>query len=84
MPSDRGVVMDFQISLTLVNRGVDICLGVRPDKIGNFINGINSAKGFQVINTLEINTDLLLLKSCLLYTSPSPRDKRQSRMPSSA
>ena len=26
-------------------------------------------------------TDIL---DCLLYTSPSPRDKRQSRMPSSA
>ena len=25
-----------------------------------------------------------LRTSCLLYTSPSPRDKRQSRMPSSA
>ena len=25
-----------------------------------------------------------LCKTCLLYTSPSPRDKRQSRMPSSA
>ena len=25
-----------------------------------------------------------LSKVCLLYTSPSPRDKRQSRMPSSA
>ena len=25
-----------------------------------------------------------LLNPCLLYTSPSPRDKRQSRMPSSA
>ena len=25
-----------------------------------------------------------LIISCLLYTSPSPRDKRQSRMPSSA
>ena len=24
------------------------------------------------------------IKRCLLYTSPSPRDKRQSRMPSSA
>ena len=24
------------------------------------------------------------LEACLLYTSPSPRDKRQSRMPSSA
>ena len=28
-----------------------------------------------------LNTDD---KPCLLYTSPSPRDKRQSRMPSSA
>ena len=25
-----------------------------------------------------------LCRACLLYTSPSPRDKRQSRMPSSA
>ena len=28
--------------------------------------------------------DILLNYDCLLYTSPSPRDKRQSRMPSSA
>ena len=28
--------------------------------------------------------DIELLDYCLLYTSPSPRDKRQSRMPSSA
>ena len=27
---------------------------------------------------------LLWLSICLLYTSPSPRDKRQSRMPASA
>ena len=26
----------------------------------------------------------VILRNCLLYTSPSPRDKRQSRMPSSA
>ena len=26
----------------------------------------------------------ILLQDCLLYTSPSPRDKRQTRMPSSA
>ena len=25
-----------------------------------------------------------LIKSCLLYTSPSPRDRQRSRMPSSA
>ena len=35
---------------------------------------------------LEIEADVLGLDpfACLLYTSPSPRDKRQSRMPSSA
>ena len=27
---------------------------------------------------------LFTVKSCLLYTSPSPRDQRGSRMPSSA
>ena len=30
------------------------------------------------------STIALLVEPCLLYTSPSPRDKRQSRMPSSA
>ena len=30
------------------------------------------------------NTYHLMIRPCLLYTSPSPRDKRQSRMPSSA
>ena len=30
------------------------------------------------------NSKEALNTTCLLYTSPSPRDKRQSRMPSSA
>ena len=30
------------------------------------------------------NTFHLMLRPCLLYTSPSPRDQRGSRMPSSA
>ena len=32
----------------------------------------------------EIETDLGRIKTCLLYTSPSPRDRTRSRMPSSA
>ena len=32
----------------------------------------------------EFNKTVAEAKGCLLYTSPSPRDKRQSRMPSSA
>ena len=35
-------------------------------------------------NNLTKSGDGTLLLSCLLYTSPSPRDKRQYRMPSSA
>ena len=33
---------------------------------------------------LDVNLPDGLGTDCLLYTSPSPRDKRQSRMPSSA
>ena len=39
------------------------------------------------IEIYEKNNGYSALKkvlNCLLYTSPSPRDKRQSRMPSSA
>ena len=33
---------------------------------------------------IESGTGWRRYRTCLLYTSPSPRDKRQSRMPSSA
>ena len=42
--------------------------------IENDISNYNSKRNF----------DFGVNNSCLLYTSPSPRDKRQSRMPSSA
>ena len=32
----------------------------------------------------DLRHKIKVANSCLLYTSPSPRDKRQSRMPSSA
>ena len=31
-----------------------------------------------------LGEELVLFKDCLLYTSPSPRDRQKSRMPSSA
>ena len=39
---------------------------------------IRSENSFNALESKELDKD------CLLYTSPSPRDKRQSRMPSSA
>ena len=35
-------------------------------------------------NLQRSNMDLSLVVTCLLYTSPSPRDRQKSRMPSSA
>ena len=39
---------------------------------------------FTTADRLEAQGYFSALETCLLYTSPSPRDKRQSRMPSSA
>ena len=47
-------------------------------------------KGARIIGCLHMTIQTAVLietlaaLGCLLYTSPSPRDKRQSRMPSSA
>ena len=38
----------------------------------------------EVTDTIKKLKPLRAVYGCLLYTSPSPRDKRQSRMPSSA
>ena len=38
----------------------------------------------QVIDRNGQPLDRVLVKVCLLYTSPSPRDRTRSRMPSSA
>ena len=42
---------------------------------------VNLADNIDKILANEVPFNLV---ACLLYTSPSPRDKRQSRMPSSA
>ena len=49
-------------------------------------NGVGDLRG--IIQKLDyiksLGVTMVWLNPCLLYTSPSPRDKRQSRMPSSA
>ena len=45
---------------------------------------ISTIKGRVKYANLLANPMVTFCVVCLLYTSPSPRDKRQSRMPSSA
>ena len=41
-------------------------------------------RGVESLLKAELNSHLGYPKGCLLYTSPSPRDRQKSRMPSSA
>ena len=50
--------------------------------LSNMAEALNIEAKLQRCNREEIKD--LLRKICLLYTSPSPRDQRGSRMPSSA
>ena len=46
--------------------------------------GIVGESLLDIINEKNFPIENIVPLACLLYTSPSPRDKRQSRMPSSA
>ena len=56
--------------------------------VGNSLGGYAALAAGAELN--ELNAGVILLNAagyfsdCLLYTSPSPRDMRRSRMPSSA
>ena len=69
------VVSDNQIHNNLrVSRGLDIGLG-------GWINMLLMLSG---INSFKTIKEVIRGYTCLLYTSPSPRDSMTSRMPSSA
>ena len=50
---------------------------------GDFNNSKRYYSAVKTVNCPTVGASTASI-SCLLYTSPSPRDKRQSRMPSSA
>ena len=59
---------------------VELPSGVSASVSGQTIE-IKGPKGTRSFTATD---DVTITLDCLLYTSPSPRDKRQSRMPSSA
>ena len=65
--------------------------GVSPksfDGRGNYTLGVREQIIFPEISFDQIDAirgmDITIVTTCLLYTSPSPRDRQKSRMPSSA
>ena len=64
---------------TVINEdlGDDMDL-IQPEYLGQAIKSVTT----DTDTIIQVDTDNL--KICLLYTSPSPRDRQKSRMPSSA
>ena len=67
-----------QQTLEATKGSIDDLVEVISSQSGTSAIGIKSQL-FEIIDSIRENN-----WDCLLYTSPSPRDKRQSRMPSSA
>ena len=53
-------------------------------RLGQACNVITFHNPIRLAEDIATLDSRVAISSCLLYTSPSPRDKRQSRMPSSA
>ena len=73
---------------SLIERPADVLEGDAADTWQAY-NAMETTKQrhFELLELLDNkkkNYNIDPTDACLLYTSPSPRDKRQSRMPSSA
>ena len=72
----KRALLDADVSLSVVK---DFISDVKDKAIGEeVVRGVNPSQKFIEVVNRE------LIKICLLYTSPSPRDISGSRMPSSA
>ena len=76
----------LQLRQILDNKGENICKLLANDSPMATRHLTSNMRVGIVTHTISGRIDLLSLESgiCLLYTSPSPRDQRGSRMPSSA
>ena len=71
--------------MILLEMMLEVVIGVlvmEVDKVADEVTDMEVGKVADMKIPIEDLTEVSL--DCLLYTSPSPRDKRQSRMPSSA
>ena len=84
---DRFPHIEFSIHIYSWTSKTPSTAGVLGDSLPYFCNKntlYNDLKSLYNPVSISVSPDNIHYRDCLLYTSPSPRDKRQSRMPSSA
>ena len=75
----------IQVTASII--GPQDCLKVIDQGSDDTVNAVNIRRFFERTTAVATTTrtrEATLIQTCLLYTSPSPRDQRGSRMPSSA
>ena len=83
--SNEVVLDDDRVNRVGIDEGI-LCAGKNIAQIELILNSARESDRTLLLTRLAPNVfgELAAQWHCLLYTSPSPRDKRQSRMPSSA
>eukprot|EP01017_Pseudomicrothorax_dubius_P037496 TRINITY_DN5501_c0_g1_i2.p1 TRINITY_DN5501_c0_g1~~TRINITY_DN5501_c0_g1_i2.p1 ORF type:complete len:151 (-),score=17.24 TRINITY_DN5501_c0_g1_i2:16-468(-) len=93
---DEGIhisrLFDWKESQIVLNLFISFAEVINPDEVGLYYAELLNLLYLSLANLLgclQLHEDENAIKStkvysCLLYTSPSPRDRQKSRMPSSA
>ena len=91
MPTDYYMMEGTKkVPLKTVQEETDLGVVIRPDLKPTSQCNKSAAAARRIIAVVRRHfkkldvEDFLLIYNCLLYTSPSPRDRQKSRMPSSA
>ena len=88
----HGLGLEFELAME-ISSDLDGSIGkLNENTVKNYISNIYTAfeliidrnADYSKINALTMTADNVWCGGCLLYTSPSPRDRTRSRMPSSA
>ena len=77
---DRYMINEVGVKIKLTRNRDDFCL------MGTMVGRVQIAQASMFVRKVKLMPSVFLAhaKTCLLYTSPSPRDRQKSRMPSSA
>ena len=82
---NKNTLMDF-MDIEYIDIGDDFLLAKMPvtKKVFQPEKLLHGGASVALAESVGSAASHMYINTCLLYTSPSPRDKRQSRMPSSA
>ena len=83
LDSLNGFVVFVQVAETRSFVAAGRLLGVSASAVGKSVARLEDRLGVRLFHR-STRSITLTAEGCLLYTSPSPRDRQKSRMPSSA